>query len=326
MLRAERVEHPHELRVARVPPHALEILRPDQRVPDHLVEPEAGQDSTHDVSRLARVGPIRWQRGLRQPPVDALVAIRPSDLLGDVGGDDDVQAMRRHLDLELVALAGDAEPERLEQLANAPGVELHAEQPAHPRDVDRDPARRLRLGVVVDDAARDPRAGDLRNQPRGAVDRVAREVVTDPLLVAHARLGAEAEAAGRVADRRPVEDRRFEDDPRRPLPHLGRGAAHDPGKADRPLAIGDDEHLLVELALDVIDRHQSFPRARPADDDLASGNRVGVIGMHRLPELVHHVVRDVHHRADRPHPGRDQPALHPVRRRSVRHVRRTSGP
>ena len=78
--------------------------------------------------------------------------------------------------------------------------------------------------------------------------------------------------------------------------------------------------LLVELALDVIDRHQSFPRARPADDDLASGDRVGVIGMHRLPELVHHVVRDVHHRADRPHPGRDQPALHPVRRRSVRHA------
>ena len=176
------------------------------------------------------------------------------------------------------------------------------------------------LGVVVDDATRDACAGDLRNEPRGAVDRVPREVVTDPLLVAHARLGAEAKAAGRVADRRPVEDRRFEDDPRRPLPHLGRGAAHDPGKADRPLAIGDDEHLVVELALDVIDRHQCLPLARPADDDLASGNRVGVIGMHRLAELMHHVVRDVHHRADRPHPGRDQPALHPVRRRSVRHA------
>ena len=39
--------------------------------------------------------------------------------------------------------------------------------------------------------------------------------------------------------------------------------------------------------------------------------------MHRLTELVHHVVGHVDHRADRPHPGRHQAPLHPVRRRSI---------
>ena len=131
MLRAERIEDANELGVTRIAPDALEILGTDERVADHLVEPEAGEDSAHDVSRLARIGPVRRQRGLRQPPVDALVAVRPRDFLGDVGRDDDVQPVRRHLDLELVALSGDGELERLQQLSDARGVDLDAEQPAH---------------------------------------------------------------------------------------------------------------------------------------------------------------------------------------------------
>ena len=46
------------------------------------------------------------------------------------------------------------------------------------------------------------------------------------------------------------------------------------------------------------------PVAAAAHDDPAAGDRIGVVGVHRLPELVHDVVRDVDDRADRPHPGR----------------------
>ena len=84
------------------------------------------------------------------------------------------------------------------------------------------------------------------------------------------------------------------------------------------LAVGDDEHPLVDRALDVVDRLERLARASAAHDDLAAGDRVGVVGVHRLPELVHDVVRDVDDRADRAHPGGDEPALHPVGRRAVR--------
>ena len=50
---------------------------------------------------------------------------------------------------------------------------------------------------------------------------------------------------------------------------------------------------------------------------LPSGHRIGVIRVHRLAKLVHDVVGDVHHRADRAHPGRQQAALHPGRRGAV---------
>ena len=83
------------------------------------------------------------------------------------------------------------------------------------------------------------------------------------------------------------------------------------------LAIGDDQHPVVELALDVVDRRQPLARAASAHDDLTARDRIGVVGVHRLPELMHHVVGDVDDRADRPHPGCRQPALHPFRGRAV---------
>ena len=90
-----------------------------------------------------------------------------------------------------------------------------------------------------------------------------------------------------------------------------------PARPIAPLAVGDHEHPLVQLPLEVVDRQQPLPRSPAAHDDLAAGDRIGVVGVHRLPELVHDVVRDVHDRADRAHAGRDQPALHPLRRWAV---------
>jgi hypothetical protein len=141
--------------------------------------------------------------------------------------------------------------------------------------------------------------------------------VPELLLVAHAGLRAQAEPTSSVADRRATEDGRLEDDAPGRIGHLGRCAAHDARQADRALPVGDDEHPLVQAPLDVVDRLQRLAGTRPTHDDLSGGDRIRVVGMLWLSELVHHVVRDVHHRADRAHSRRDEPALHPVRRRPV---------
>ena len=108
--------------------------------------------------------------------------------------------------------------------------------PEQPVDAGRSEGdeRRRRFGRVrVDRAGR-----DLATGPLG--DEAGRAIRTEPgqppflaLLEAQARVGAEGVAEGRPADADRVEDGRFDDDVGRPLPHLGGGAAHDPGDADR---------------------------------------------------------------------------------------------
>src|SRR5258708_29229505 len=39
-----------------------------------------------------------------------------------------------------------------------------------------------------------------------------------------------------------------------------------------------------------------------------------IVGVHGLAELEHHIVRDIHHRADGAHTGAPQPLAHPQRR------------
>jgi hypothetical protein len=68
----------------------------------------------------------------------------------------------------------------------------------------------------------------------------------------------------------------------------------------------------------VIDRLERLAGTPTTHHDPAAGDRIGIVGMLRLPELVHDVVRHVHDGTDRPHPGRDEPPLHPFRRRPVR--------
>ncbi len=154
VLLAERVEQSDQLGAARGVPGPFEVCRPDQRMAHHLVEAEPGQDAAHLVAWLARVDPIGRQRGPRQPPGDALVSVRAGHLLGDVGIRGHVEAMRRHADLEGIAIAVHLELERAKQLGHARARQLQAEQPGESIDADCDAATGLGLGVVVDDPAR----------------------------------------------------------------------------------------------------------------------------------------------------------------------------
>ena len=115
-----------------------------------------------------------------------------------------------------------------------------------------------------------------------------------------------------------MEDRRLENHRRRAVPHLRRDTAHDPGQTDRVLAVGDHEHPRIEGTRDMVERLERLAIARSPHDDQALGDRIGVVGVLRLPKLMHHVVRDVDDGADRSHAGREEAALHPLGRRPVR--------
>ena len=67
-------------------------------------------------------------------------------------------------------------------------------------------------------------------------------------LEARRGLGLEAELPARRADGGRQEPGALERDARRRRRHFGRRAAHDAGERDRALAVGDDEHRLVERA------------------------------------------------------------------------------
>ena len=97
---------------------------------------------------------------------------------------------------------------------------------------------------------------------------------------------------------------------------LGIGAAHDPGHRLRPRAVGDDQHVAVELPLDAVQRSHRLSRPRAANPQLASGKAVEVERVHRLAQLEHHVVRDVDYVVDGPDVRRFETRRHPGRRRT----------
>ena len=68
-----------------------------------------------------------------------------------------------------------------------------------------------------------------------------------------------------------------------------------------------------------------FARSGRPHANLAAAEASMVERMHRLTELEQHVVGDVHDVAGGPHAGGAQARLHPVRRRSDRHVRDCAG-
>ena len=83
----------------------------------------------------------------------------------------------------------------------------------------------------------------------------------------------------------------------RTFAHLGVRTAHDTGDADdaRALSLGrvsDEQILGVELALFLIQGHKRLARAGTAHDD-RGGQGAQVVGVHRLTEVKHDVVRDV---------------------------------
>ena len=168
--------------------------------------------------------------------------------------------------------------------------------------------------IGVDRARSDRAAGPLGDQARRAIGADACQARLLALLEAQARLGPKRIAEGRAPDADRIEDRGLNHDLRGGLVDLGARPAHDAGDADRPVRVGDDERLGVELAVDMVERLDPLAGGRAADDDPAVVDGGGVEGVGRLAELEHDVVGGVHDVADRALAGRQQAHLDPVGR------------
>ena len=88
--------------------------------------------------------------------------------------------------------------------------------------------------------------------------------------------------------------------------------AHDATDRGRTLGVGDDEHVGAQRAIHAVERAETLAGARTADDEPPSSKLREVEGVHRLPELEHHVVGDVDDVVDRTDAGRFEPIAQPV--------------
>ncbi len=163
------------------------------------------------------------------------------------------------------------------------------------------------------------RAAQLDDQLRRVRRRLARDVRVDALLPAVRALGAERVPLGAAQDPDRLEVRGLEQEVRRRGGDLGLLAAHDPGEPDGALAVGDDEILFGQRALDAVERPHLLALARPARDEPAA-QQIEVVRVERAAEREHHVVRDVDDVRDRAHPGVPQARLQPRRRLAERNV------
>src|SRR5205085_582244 len=96
-----------------------------------------------------------------------------------------------------------------------------------------------------------------------------------------------------------LEVRAFEDDRPRRRGDLRRRPAHHAGDRLRAVAVGDHQHVRLELPVDAIEGGDRLAELRAAYADLATGELRRVERVHRLPDLDVDVVGDVDDGADR---------------------------
>ena len=87
-----------------------------------------------------------------------------------------------------------------------------------------------------------------------------------------------------------------------------------PAMTRAPLDVGDDEHLVVEGALDAVERDDLLAGRGAAGDEPAAADLAGVERVQRLAPAEHHVVGDVDDVVDGAHAGVREARLEPGRR------------
>ena len=139
-------------------------------------------------------------------------------------------------------------------------------------------------------------------------DELGAEV--QPESRARGALLRQPELLGRSIDAARLEARALERDARGARPDLGVGAAEDARDAERALLVGDDQDVRREQPVDTVECPQRLACPRATSHERLPLQLVRVVRVERLPELEHHVVRDVDGVVDRPHPRCAESLLH----------------
>ena len=149
----------------------------------------------------------------------------------------------------------------------------------------------------------------------GAAQALGRKLGTQALVEAQRRLAPQPKPRRGPSDIHVVEVRRFQEQGLRVLGDLCVCPTHHPRQPNWSVGIGDYKHLGVQGPVFAVQGQQPLPGSRPSHDDPVVLDLVVIEGVKGLPVLHHHVIRDVNHVVDGPHPACLQPFLHPRRRR-----------
>ena len=294
----------------------IQVRRREEGIMDRLAGSGAAEGllqlHLHLLLQIRSAGGDR-RRG-HQGPDDVVVTVLADQLLRNILVGLHVLAVSRHPDGQLVAVN---HRRHVKVRKDADDVFVRhgdAEDAVHLPDAGLHLPRLQGIsGVPVHPGLRDGAAAQLLDEVQGALAAHDRSVLVDALLIAGSRVGGLSQGAAGLPDIVPGKLRAFQDDGLRVVADLGIQAAHDAGQTHGLHAVADHQVLMVQSVFVGIQGHDLLAVVSPADIDHAALDVVLIVGVHRLPQLLQDVVRDVDDVGDRIHAHQGQTALHPCR-------------
>ena len=284
----------------RVEPHValrkaerIQRFRGDEGVGEDLVQAAAGQGAAHGAPHALLLGEGAGRGVSRQRLRRRAVPGDAPDLLDEVDLSDEVGAERGRRDGPYVGgvrVAGrhggavllHAALEPAQDAGLLGGGDLVAEQGVRLAGPEAQRRRRRGNAAGVDHARRDGAAAQLGEHPAGEVEGARHEVRVDALLEPVAGLAADAGVQLGAQDARAGEVGRLEHEVGGALVDLGVLAAEHAGDDERPLDVGDHQHLVVQRALHAVEGDDLLAGRGAARDELAAADLAGVERVQRL--------------------------------------------
>ena len=258
------------------------------------------------------------ERGLRlhASGFDLVVAVDAADLFGDVVHAAEIGAEGGNVDFAALDLA--AEP--FERVDHVLYRDVHAEEFVVALGSEGKNRLLFLGGINVDHAVHDLSRAEQFHELASALESGQAVFGVKSLFKAGRGFGAHAVLLGGHADRGAVEAGRFKDNRLGRVENLGVGSTHDACQSAGFLAVGDDEHAVVQNMVAVVEGSKGFTLLCAADVDLCAVEAGVVKGVHRLTVFEHDVVGDVHDVVDRADTRGAQAHSHPERRGRDFHV------
>ena len=284
-----------------------------------LDEAALGQRSGSQTACLLRCCQTVARRGGRHDNGNVVVAVEACDLFDQVGRQRQIGTPRGGSHREdVIHRTFDEAADRRQQLSDTLGAVSDAGQTLGLTHGQRNDGRADTL-IHVGDTLIDCAATVFNEEFNSTLGSHRRKLRVGATLEALGGFGMQLVTAGAARDRHRVEVGGLEQDVRGSLLHLGVGTTHDASNTDDARAltlgrVGDEQVLLIQLALLIVQGHEQFTCACATHDD-RRGQRAQVVGVHRLAQIQHDVVRDVDGQRQGTHTGGLEALDHPSRGR-----------
>ncbi len=278
----------------------------------HPLQPSRGTPFEGHRSQL--------QIGHRLACRHVVVPVYPADLLDEIRFANDVEAMAGSTNRPANALLqglprGHDEVEPCQGLVDDGRRDLRPEEAVEPALAQTD-VRHRRQRIRIHGLRHRSRlaANDIQEQAGRSLHGRMLQLEVHAPLVAVRRVGVQRITARGARHGQRCEVGAFQKHVRRSGLNAAAFPAHDTGDGDRPVPVGDQQRVGVQPQLLPVEQGQALIRfCTPHHDTVTEPAEIERV--HRLAELQHHVVGDVHDRIDAAHPAATQLLGEPERAR-----------